>query len=96
MTFPYDIYRCEKHGLYAYHNDKLELVNFSRLGDEVERSELPDDANVRWFDPTIVDMKCPLCGERWKQYRGFPSAAYGGAVFCPNNHSVEKETALQK
>ena len=96
LTFPYEIYRCGKHGIYVWRQDKLELVNFSDLQHEVEKTKLPKDANVQWFDPTIVDMNCPICGEKWTQYREFPSAAYGGVVFCPNDHSVKKEIALRK
>ena len=96
LTFPYDIYRCEKHGIYVKRNDKHELVKFSNLQLEAEKTPLPKDANVQWFDPTIVDMKCPLCGEKWTQYEEFPSAAYGGVVYCPNDHSVNRELALQK
>ena len=96
LTFPYEIYRCEKHGIYIWRQNKHELVDFSILQHEAEQKSLPEDANVQWFDPTIVDMKCPLCGAKWTQYHEFPSAAYGGVVFCPNDHSVEKEKALQK
>jgi hypothetical protein len=96
LTFPYEIYRCEKHGMYTWRQDKLELVDFSNLQNEAEKAELPKDKDVQWFDPTIVHMKCPICGERWTQYEKFPSAAYGGIVFCPNDHSVKKEMAIQK
>ncbi|MFP3952480.1 MAG: hypothetical protein ACLFVP_10125 [Candidatus Bathyarchaeia archaeon] len=96
LTFPYEIYRCQKHGIFVWREGKHELVDFSVLQHEADVDTLPKDANVQLFDPTIVDMKCPICGEEWTQYKEFPSAASGGVVFCPNNHSVERETALQK
>ena len=96
LTFPYDIYRCEKHGIYVWHQDRHELIDFSDLQHDVEQKQLPEDASVQWFDPTIVNMKCPICGEKWTQYRDFPSPVYGGVVFCPNDHSVERGLALQK
>jgi len=96
LTFPYEIYRCEKHGVYVKRQDKLELVNFSSLQHEAKETEILQDANVKWFDPTIVEMKCPICGERWMQYEEFPSVAYGGVVFCPNDHSVKRETIHKK
>jgi predicted RNA-binding Zn-ribbon protein involved in translation (DUF1610 family) len=94
LSFPYNIYRCEKHGIYLKLNDEYELVNFSTLQSNVEKQSLPNNVNVQWFDPTIVNMKCPVCGEKWIQYEEFPSRSYGGVVFCPNNHSVEKDMAL--
>lgn len=96
LTFPYNIYRCGKHGIYVKRQDRFELINFPQILDEAKKIEVIKEANVQWFDPSIVNMKCPICGEKWIQYQEFPSPNYGGVVFCPNNHSIKKEKALQK
>jgi hypothetical protein len=96
LTFPYDIFRCVKHGIYIWHQNRHELADFNILQHEARVKPLPKDADVQWFDPTIVNMKCPVCDKEWKQYMEFPSEAYGGVVFCPNGHSVKREEALQR
>ena len=94
LSFPYEIYRCTKHGLYVWRDGGHELLDFSDPYLGAERKQLPEDASVQWFDPTIVEMKCPVCGAKWTQYNEFPSPAYGGLAFCPNGHAVKKELAV--
>jgi hypothetical protein len=95
LTFPYDIYRCPKHGIYIFRQGEPELAEFKSLKEDAGISSIPQDQSPQWFDPTIVEMRCPVCGEEWQQYRDFPSESGRGVVFCPNKHEIQREKAIK-
>ncbi|MBD3155171.1 MAG: hypothetical protein GF368_00765 [Candidatus Aenigmarchaeota archaeon] len=94
LTFPYELYRCPKHGIFVWVDDKHELADFKSINKDAKMSDIKDE-NVQWFDPEIVSMKCSTCGKEWKQYKEFPSASSSDQAFCPNNHPNTKENAIK-
>jgi hypothetical protein len=94
LNFPYELYRCPKHGIYIWSQNEHVLVDFESIKDDANISEISSDEEVQWFDPKIVEMKCSICGEKWKQYEEFPAASAKGTVFCPNNHANNKDEAI--
>jgi hypothetical protein len=94
LTFPYKLYRCPKHGIYVWSNNEHVLADFKSIKDDAETSENLSVDGVQWFDPKIVEMRCAICGEKWKQYEEFPAASFRGVVFCPNNHSNNRDQVI--
>jgi hypothetical protein len=95
LTFPYELYRCPKHGIFVWSNDKHKLADFKSIKKDAKISDITNK-NIQWFDPEIVEMKCTTCGEEWKQYKEFPSASSSDLSFCPNNHANKKEEAMKE
>ncbi len=96
-TFPYSIYFCFHHGYFVWRGKKgHQLVDFSKLQHEATRVEpLPPGVPTNLYaESPIVEMKCPFCKGKWRQYDKAWTTQSGG-VICPFCRAeIPKEKAV--
>lgn len=99
LTFPYYIHWCPYHGYFVWRGKKgYELADFSKLEHEaIKIGRKPSDSMIGYVDFTIVTMKCPYCGYKWRQYKETPPETWGNIIYCPSCFAeIPKEKAILK
>jgi hypothetical protein len=99
LEFPYYLHWCPYHGYFIWRGRKgYELADFSKIEREaISVKPKPPDVKAPYTDYSIVRMKCPYCGFKWKQYKDTPPNSWGNIIVCPSCKSeISKEKAMLK